>query len=37
MSGDNMRDAIVLEPVKKSFGKHQVLLRFTGSGSKDPN
>jgi ABC-type Na+ transport system ATPase subunit NatA len=31
MSGDNLRDSIVLEHVKKSFGKHQVLKDINGS------
>ncbi len=31
MSGDNVRDPIVLEHVKKSFGKHQVLKDITGN------
>jgi ABC-2 type transport system ATP-binding protein len=31
MSGDNLRDSIVLEKVKKSFGKHQVLKDVNGN------
>ncbi|MCI0612054.1 ATP-binding cassette domain-containing protein [bacterium] len=31
MSGDNLRDSIVLEHVKKSFGKHQVLKDINGA------
>ena len=31
MSGDNLRDSIVLEHVKKSFGKHQVLKDINGT------
>jgi ABC-2 type transport system ATP-binding protein len=31
MSGDNLRDSIVFEHVKKSFGKHQVLKDINGN------
>lgn len=31
MSGDNLRDSIVLEHVKKSFGNHQVLKDINGT------